>query len=736
MSKSHILFLAICSFFVQSCSEPSKDDSLNEVISTTKVLINSQDFTLPESFVLKEYYTGNVVAEKDDSTQNQMLVDTINFKKKGYYYVKALAATSNFKEGQFRQLTITIKKLNPNQQSSEQEVSLMIEQQRATKWHHSKEKFIQVPDSGLYEVSIMVLPEKGSRLFLDQLLFVDRADYQPQGYEYLESNEKRMLPPSWAFGVIYGSYQNQENSTRIVNRLIEDNYTIDGFWTDSWFWNHYDKGDGPDGYLNFIGDTTAFPDMEQMWVNMEKNNIKSGIWVWDAIQDTGNEAVFKEFLEKGYFREAPEENTDGWHNRSKNARIGNIDFSNSDAVNVWKEKMTPFFKKGLDFLKLDRSSELDYVKANYELTQEYGPVKNARGFVMSHLHTTYDPRAKLYPIKWSGDAMIAWNQVDYPNMGNYSMGGLKQNIQMVADPNKTTYENIFLSNDIGGYSYFGSEEFSDELYMRWSQFGLLAPISTVFSTADNASGNLPFNFSTEAQENFRFYAKLKQALFPFIYTYAHQAIITGEKIRRGDGKHDTQYLLGKEFLVAPIYEHGARERIVYFPEGEWINFYDETELYESGELKVNAPLNQMPFFIRKGSIFPMRRTNINIASGSNNLLEWHLYPAVKGEFTLLEDDGLSTDYSKDRLAKTNVQYSFTNKNMLEITVHPVEGSFNDMVSERVNQFLIHYDRTPSSIKLNGNEIAHEIININSASIIFVDLPSSEKSEKQIIKLKF
>ena len=42
-----------------------------------------------------------------------------------------------------------------------------------------------------------------------------------------------VLPPSWAFGVLYGSYTNQQETVDRVDEIIAHDYPIDAYWIDS-----------------------------------------------------------------------------------------------------------------------------------------------------------------------------------------------------------------------------------------------------------------------------------------------------------------------------------------------------------------------------------------------------------------------------------------------------------------------------------------------------------------------
>lgn len=462
---------------------------------------------------------------------------------------------------------------------------------------------LEVSKAGMYTLNIRLL--ENSWLYVDKLMLSLEGKERPKGTGPLETlyQEKPVdpveivLPPAWAFGVLYGGYTNQEQTLQVIDTLINGDYPIDAYWIDSYFWD-FNNGKGPKGYVDFVGDTLAFPDVGQMWTTMQDKNIKSGIWIWNLINQEGNEEVFKEFNIGNHFSSIYT-NRNGWHNADRYTITGKINFEKQETADLWKSKLKPFFDKGLDFLKLDSSSDPDFCKAAFTAIQEFGKENEGRGFILAHLSSIYDERFKLYPTNWTGDAKITWNQPDYPDLSRYAMGGYKENIEMVADPNRTTYQVPFLTHDAGGYDYFGSEEQSDELYSRWIQFSAMNSIMTIFSTAKNKSRNHPYGYAPATQDIFRKYTHLRMRLFPYSYTYAFQTRLSGEKMIRGDGVHQHQFMLGDALLIAPVFEPGARERTLYLPEGEWIDFENEQIFSGGKEATVKAPLDKLPMFVRR-----------------------------------------------------------------------------------------------------------------------------------------
>src|SRR3712207_7431752 len=69
-----------------------------------------------------------------------------------------------------------------------------------------------------------------------------------------------------------------------------------------------------------------------------------------------------------------------------------------------------------------------------------------------------------------------------------------------------------------------------------------------------------------------------------------------------DFSEQFSYLLGRDILVAPIYEKGAESRKVYLPEDRWVELWTGKE-YSGGEYEIAAPMGYPPVFYRKESSY-------------------------------------------------------------------------------------------------------------------------------------
>lgn len=552
-----------------------------------------------------------------------------------------------------------------------------------------------------------------------------------------------ILPPAWAFGMLYGGYTNQEQTIARIDKIIAHDYPIDAYWIDSWFWSFDNQGAGPAKYIDFTADTTAYPDRKKMWDYMQERNIKGGFWVWDCIFETGNEEAFNDFNEKGFFRNTYIE-TNPWHNYStttamyaeansqKGTLCGNIDFKNPEAVTYFKERMKPFFDEGADFLKLDRTSAISVCKTMFEISQELGKETKGRGFILSHTEGQETEEYKHYPAKWTDDTRSDWN-IEHPTKDfNFWVPevAFKENIAMFTDSTKKSSEISFLTNDVGGFDMGKTDQLEEELYIRWVQFSTFIPLIGVFSQPENPTANMAYNYSTKSDSLFRVYAHLRMQLFPYIYSYAHNVRLKGEQMMQA-AHTPYEYHFGNELFVAPVYEQDATLREVLFPKGEWIDFWTNADYQGNTKSVVPAPIDKIPLFVRKGAIIPMRKYAPSIEKGTNDTLYIHIYPGEESSFTLIEDDGLSNDYLSGEFTMTKLRLSQTKKGV-ELTIMPIEGSFEGVQPERTWRILVHDEAEIEEIKTNSGPL---MFTKESKYCYATDYITENKSTKLTVKIQ-
>jgi alpha-D-xyloside xylohydrolase len=101
---------------------------------------------------------------------------------------------------------------------------------------------------------------------------------------------------------------------------------------------------------------------------------------------------------------------------------------------------------------------------------------------------------------------------------------------------------------------------------------------------------------------------------------------------------DDQYLVGEDLLVAPVVA-GEHEREIYLPHGQWIDFWNRSTHSGEAKLTVAAPLNQIPMFIKSGSLLPLAQPTLSTRDPQAFKLTVRKYGSDARPCTLYEDDG-------------------------------------------------------------------------------------------------
>ena len=105
---------------------------------------------------------------------------------------------------------------------------------------------------------------------------------------------------------------------------------------------------------------------------------------------------------------------------------------------------------------------------------------------------------------------------------------------------------------------------------------------------------------------------MRMNLLPYIYDQARKTSKTGIPLMRTlmmEFPEDIachsiydEYMFGDDLLVAPVIEEGQTERMVYFPNGEWISLWSNEIIKGPLWKLVKAPLMNIPVFVRRGGV--------------------------------------------------------------------------------------------------------------------------------------
>lgn len=150
-------------------------------------------------------------------------------------------------------------------------------------------------------------------------------------------------------------------------------------------------------------------------------------------------------------------------------------------------------------------------------------------------------------------------------------------------------------------SFYPGKSFSHKLFIRSCQLQALTPMMQ-FSAA-------PWRVLTpEECEICRIFAQLHVQFAPYIMEQVHHASATGEPIMRsmeyefpgcGYEEVDSQFMLGPDFLVAPVTEEDD-SKTVYLPAGRWKDDLGKTWRGPKVLELRDVPLKRLPYYKKVG----------------------------------------------------------------------------------------------------------------------------------------
>ena len=106
-----------------------------------------------------------------------------------------------------------------------------------------------------------------------------------------------------------------------------------------------------------------------------------------------------------------------------------------------------------------------------------------------------------------------------------------------------------------------------------------------------------------------------------------------------------EYLMGEHLLVAPL-RAGQHARAVYLPEGRWYHMDGRGPLDGRRSHTIEASLEDMPVFVREGSLLPLARPPLQVRPDHVWELTVYAYGRACRPFQLFEDDSETFDYEK------------------------------------------------------------------------------------------
>jgi alpha-glucosidase len=543
-------------------------------------------------------------------------------------------------------------------------------------------------------------------------------DFKHILYSYSRVTGFSPLPPKWAFGLFFSRWNEefgvmkngeyvtqlsyQQNGQEGLLKIIESvrklwDWPLDGIRVHS---------TGPD--QNFYASPSVrwpefnwggFPSVDSMVQKLHDQHIHPLFWETPGV--FGKTKMYEEGIKNNYFlmqNGKPFDVVFGF----RSPPGGLVDFMNPDARKWWGKYHYFMADLGSDGVAGDWNDHralnnlyspstgmyapefgnvysLLFNQASWDAYRERVPDKRCINFGL-----VYWAGGQRYPMQGTQDSHLSGRNIWGEMMGCINLG-------LSGIPFRTYTDNV-------------SRELNPAMPLtRLSQYLSL--------TVAGERTQIAVTGNPTADANYRNYAHLRYRLMPYIYTSAREATVTGTPMVRSlvlEYQNDPeaykvfgQYLLGKDILIAPLWSDTTFQRMIYLPEGYWIDFFDE-KVYSGGQtISYDAPIDRVPILIKSGAIIPMAPDNQSFIDEIKSPLAVHLFPDGESKYELYEDDGVSYDYEKGIYAIT----SFTCKeaeNYLTITKSKPDGNYS--LPDKDYVFCIHGQKTSTGITINGSPL--------------------------------
>lgn len=532
---------------------------------------------------------------------------------------------------------------------------------------------------------------------------------------------RQELPPFWAMGYItskYG-YKTAVETEGVIDTLKLNNYPVDGVVLDLyWYGKEEDMG-------RLAWEPDQWQDHKAMLARLKEKGVNTVIISQPYVLKNGKAIDnYNELSPKGMFCRDSVGNTHDvtiWVGTGGMFDVSNPDtrqwlrdrykLLTDEGVGGWWGDLgepevhpeTIFHHNGLTAREYHNLYGNEWSRIIYELYKEEYP--ETRLMTLMRGGTAGLQRYSVFP--WSTDVSRSW-------------GGLQPQVTIMLNSGLSGLG--YMSHDVGGFAITEDKVVDPELYVRWLQLGTFSPILRTHAQQVAEPYRYP-----EQQDIILDLIKTRYRWLPYNYTLAYENASQGLPMVRplnfyshASSKYDfveDQYLWGRDVMIAPVLEQGAKSRQVIIPEEQWIDYNNPSLIYKEGDIiEYNTPLNVLPIFVRAGAFIPQAdyaMANTGDYRTDDYTIEYFPVDGVSSEYTMFEDDRKSTTSLADNTYSLITFRGIADNGTYEINVSN-DGTYAEAPSKKELTFVIHnVESKPSQVLVNGKKLRGKSISFNA-----------------------
>ena len=531
-------------------------------------------------------------------------------------------------------------------------------------------------------------------------------DHVIAGYRLLTG--KATMLPNWAFGLWQSRqrYETSQQSLDVVKEFRQRQIPFDNIVQDWQYWH-------VDAWGSHEFDPARFPDPNGWIQALHAEHAHLMISVWGKFNPNTENA--KAMAAKGYlYLPNLEEHVKDWIDQP---------YTFYDAFNpgarklFWSQIDTGLFSKGVDAWWMDATEpdllpsppKLDGQRTHmnptflgtgsrmlngYALENSLGvyigqrlAAPNQRVFILTR--SGFAGEQRYSTVTWSGDITSTWTALakQIPAGLGASISGLPF---WTMDTGGYTMQNKFANEPMTA----ADEDEWRELNARWFELSTFTPILRVHGELRPREmwtlgvGSPAYNAELK-------FDQLRYALFPYIYSQAgwttqrdytmFRPLVMDFPQDRIARESNDEFMFGPALLVAPITHYQQRARSVYLPPAvAWYDYWTGRPA-ASGTFSVPAPYDQIPIFVRAGSIIPYQPAMQYVGEKPADPITLYVYAGADGQFTLYEDQGTTFDYEKGAFSEIPIRWEDKTSTL---AIGERSGTFDGMLSRRTFRVVL------------------------------------------------